>query len=631
MNAIMARCAVALSLLVPAVEATAKQPDPNRVQEIAAMLPAAPRGVGRPIGDREAWARLAKSATARETIQQAESLMAKPMPEASDELYLEFSRNGNRSRYQQVASDRHGRIATLTLAECLENQGRFVPALENVIRAVCGEKSWVLPAHDSSLTNLNGTEVTVDLVSSAIAWEMATADYWLGDKLRPEVRKLIRDQLERRIFKPFEGMASQGKPRLWWFTSTNNWNAVCLANVTGAALTAIDSRERRASIVAITEKQIEYFLSGFTPDGYCSEGLGYWGYGFGHYAMLVETLYQQTGGKIDMMADPRVKQIAQFGLRMEITPGVYPAFADCGLTTRPIPWLMDYLSRRFGFGWDGQEDSLSKRDRANSPCVIGLVGFPNSVSDRPLAQVAPPKPPLRDWFADAGILICRPHSGAEHPFGVALKGGHNAEHHNHNDVGSFVVALGAKTPLVDPGSETYTRRTFSADRYKSNVLNSWGHPVPRVDGKLQTTGRQAAAVVLATHFDDRADTLSLDLRAAYDVASLKQLRRTFVFSREGTGNITVTDEAEFDRPTDFETALITFDKWRRLDPNHLRIGEGADAVDVEIETAGAAFDIRAEEIHEDLHSQSLPTRLGIALTDATGHATITTTIRPASE
>ena len=56
-----------------------------------------------------------------------------------------------------------------------------------------------------------------------------------------------------------------------------------------------------------------------------------------------------------------------------------------------------------------------------------------------------------------------------------MKGGHNAEQHNHNDVGSFIVALGHSTPLVDPGAEVYTGRTFSRRRYDSNVLNSFGH------------------------------------------------------------------------------------------------------------------------------------------------------------
>jgi hypothetical protein len=268
-------------------------------------------------------------------------------------------------------------------------------------------------------------------------------------------------------------------------------------------------------------------------------------------------------------------------------------------------------------------------DEAGSVSTFGLFGFANSVSERPVDKTVAPEQPLHNRFADAGILICRPAPGAERPFGVALKGGHNAEHHNHNDVGSFVVALGNKTPLVDPGSETYTRRTFSNERYASGVLNSWGHPVPRIGGELQETGRQAAARVLKTEFTDKADTLVLDLSAAYKVKSLKRLVRTFVYSREGAGSLRVTDEAEFASPTTFETPLVTFDKWRRVDPSHLRIGEGDGAVDVEIDTAGASMQIRPDEIQEDLHGHAPPTRLAIELTDPVDKATITATIRPA--
>ncbi|NLE38355.1 MAG: heparinase [Pirellulaceae bacterium] len=622
------RAVLVLILLAATPMLGANVPDAARVKELTTLLPATPRGVGRPIDDREAWAAVAESASTQEILKQAEARLATPMPEATEDLYLDFSRTGNRTRYQHVASNRHDRIRTLTMAECLENRGRFLPAIEQVIRDLCAEKTWVLPAHDRGLTNIKGTEVTIDLDSSAVAWDMATADYWLGDRLRPETRKLIREQLEWRIFKPFEGMALRGKPRMWWLATTNNWNAVCLSNTIGAALAVIESPERRAQIVAIAEHYIEYFLKGFTPDGYCSEGMGYWCYGFGHYVMLAETLHQQTGGRLDMMADPRVKEIAQFGRRMEMNPGVYPPFADCPVNVAPTPWLMHYLARRFDFAWDGPADSMLNRRGLTRLFQIGLTAFPNSVSGRdPVATLE--EPPLRTWFSDAGILICRPAPGAKRPLAVAMKGGHNAEHHNHNDVGSFVVALGGATPLVDPGSETYTRRTFSPQRYQSNVINSFGHPVPRIGGKLQQTGRQAAAAVLATQFDERADTLALDLSAAYDVEGLKQLKRTFVYSREGAGSLTVTDEAAMDRPTPFETALITFDPWRQVDATHLRMGEGGDAVDVEIDAGGEPVEIRADEIQEDLRGHACPTRVGIVLSNAVRDATVTLTIRPA--
>ena len=109
---------------------------------------------------------------------------------------------------------------------------------------------------------------------------------------------------------------------------------------------------------------------------------------------------------------------------------------------------------------------------------------------------------LRSWFEDAGVLIARPAQDSDAVLGVALKGGHNAEHHNHNDVGSYVVVVKDRAVLLDPGSEVYTARTFSAQRYESKLLNSFGHPVPVVAGQLQQTGREAHAEVLATEFTD---------------------------------------------------------------------------------------------------------------------------------
>jgi len=606
-------------------------PPADRVEAIATMLPAAPRGVGRPIGDRKAWDALARAPQARKVIRRAERLLAEPLPELPDELYLEFSRNGNRSRCERVLRRRNVRLDQLVVAECLENRGRFLPAIEEILGALCDQKSWVLPAHDSGLTNFNGTRMTVDLRSSALGWKIATADYWLAERLSPAVRKRIRAELERRVFRPYDRMVNEGKPRTWWLQSRGNWNAVCLANVTGAALTNVDSVERRAFYVASAEKYITYYLEGFTADGYCSEGVGYWNYGFGHFVMLAETVCQATGSGIDLMADRRVRRIARFGRRMEITPGVYATFADCKAGTQPATWIEGYVSRRFDFGWPRGQRATQPLGASSDLSLTGLLCFPNSLADR-VVDTSKPKPqPPRDWFDKAGVLVCRPEPGSSRPFGAAMKGGHNAEQHNHNDVGSYVVALSGATPLVDPGSEVYTRRTFGSRRYESGVLSSWGHPVPRVASKLQRPGRKAAARVLKTEFTDDADTLVLDLRAAYIVESLEKLTRTFVYSRCDGGSLTVTDRVVFDsqRPESFGTALVTFDPWNRTGENVLRVGTAGAAVEVKIDTGGVPFEIHAEPIEEDLPGGRLPTRLGIDLAGPVNEAMIRLTIRPA--
>jgi len=191
-----------------------------------------------------------------------------------------------------------------------------------------------------------------------------------------------------------------------------------------------------------------------------------------------------------------------------------------------------------------------------------------------------------------------------------------------------VVALGRATPLVDPGSEVYTARTFSAHRYDSKVLNSFGHPVPRVAGQLQVEGRQAAAKILKTKFADKADTLVMDISSAYKVKELKRLERTFVFSREGEGRLTVIDKVEFTSPQMFGTALITFSPWKQLAANRLLVGEAPDAVQVEIAVEGGTLKIEPEQIQEKLPGGRTATRLGLDLAEPTANATITLTISP---
>jgi hypothetical protein len=602
--------------------------DENRIREISTLLPEKPAGFGLPIGERSAWDALAEKESFKRIITEAEKLLRSPISEQPDELYLDFSRTGNRTRWQRVSGRRRSRVRTFVLAECLENKGRFVPAFEEIVKVLCSERTWVMPAHDSDLTNFHGKSVDIDLGSSSLAWSLATADYLLADKLSPETRRLIRDNLERRIFQPYRDMVSGKREKNWWMTGTNNWNAVCLASVTGSALAVIDSRETRALFIAAAEGYSKNFLEGFTDDGYCSEGLGYWNYGFGYYIMLSELIYQATDGKVDLLQDAKVKQAATFGSRIEIINGVYPAFADCSIRARPSSLLMYFISRRLGLGlrnWE-QIDLVSA---GGSLYESMMYSFPNSASRSLPAQNASQGPGIRSWFENAGILICRPARNSASSLAVALKGGHNNEHHNHNDVGSFVVVLADKPLLLDPGGEVYTARTFSGRRYESKVLNSFGHPVPLVNGKLQRTGRQAGGRIVRHDFTEDTDTMVLDISSAYDVPELEKLQRQFDYCRQDSGSLTVTDEVVFSKPCDFGTALITFDKWQQLSDSSLVIRDQDKALRVDIEVTDADLKIIPETIEEDLSGNRLPTRLGINLTKPVLRAVVSITIRPA--
>ena len=601
--------------------------DQNRIKYITALLPEKPAGFGSPIADRNAWGKLARNDSFKKIIPEAERLLKSPIPDQPDDLYLDFSRTGNRTRWQRVSGRRRGRVRTFTLAECLENKGRFIPAFEEIVRVLCSERTWVMPAHDRDLTNFNGTSIDIDLGSSALSWSLATADYLLADKLSPEISRLIRDNLNLRIFGPYQDMVLGKRKQNWWMTGTNNWNAVCLANVTGSALAVIDSPRQRAFFIAAAENYSKHFLEGFTDDGYCSEGLGYWNYGFGYYVMLSEAVYQATNGKVDLLQDNKVKQAAKFGANIEIINDVYPAFADCSINAKPSSRLMYFLSRRFGLAlrsWE-QIDPVSA---GGSLYQSMMYSFSNSASLALLSQGPSQGLDIRSWFEQAGVLISRPGPNSSSRLAVALKGGHNQEHHNHNDVGSFVVVLDDEPLLLDPGGEVYTARTFSSRRYESNVLNSFGHPIPIVAGKLQRTGRQAQGRVISRNFTNNTDTLVLDISSAYDVPELKKLERKFVYSRIGSGSLCVTDEVTFSRPCDFGTALITFDSWKQSSPSSLIVYDSEKALQVDIKVTGADFKIQPETIQENVSARKQPTRLGINLTRPVTHALVSLTITP---
>jgi hypothetical protein len=598
--------------------------DRERVSAVAAMLEQHPAGPGRPISDRDAWESLAELPALKGLVSRAESLLSQPLPEQPDELYLEFSRTGNRTRWQNVAASRRSRLTTLVLAECVENKGRFLNATRELVEALCAERTWVMPAHDQNLDNFEGRRVDIDLASSALAWNMALTNYLLGERLDTETRETIRKNVSRRVLEPYRDMFTGAREPNWWLTCTNNWNAVCLAGVTGAALAQLESRDERAEFIVAAEKYSRYFLQGFTPDGYCSEGLGYWNYGFGHYLLLAETIRQATRGGVDLLERPGVTAPATFGARIQIMSGISPAFADCSVTARPDPATMYFVNRRFGLGLKAY-DNLDLAHALGDLFTAMLFCFPNAASQAaPPAKVAAAE--LRSWFENAGVLVARPAPGSACRLGIAAKGGHNAEHHNHNDVGSYVVVVGSRPVLLDPGKETYTARTFSSHRYDSKLLNSYGHPVPVVDGKLQRTGSQAKGEVLEVHFADQCDSLRLDLRSAYDVPELKTLQRTFVYSREGIGSFTVTDTVEFTQPRSFETALITQGEWERVDGGALIIRDADEAVRVDLSVQGAEFTVESEQIHEDAPVH--PTRLAIRLKQPVTAARVTATITP---
>ncbi len=587
-----------MTLAARAADPEWKNLDPARIQALENMLDAGPRGLGPPAASRAQWEALRAEPAFARVIRDAEKLIGKPLPEWDDAAYLDFTKTGRRSEGEKMMRARRGRLATVVGAECLEDKGRFRPEIERLLREYLREPTWTLPAHDRDLGSFKGTDHTIDLASSATAYELAQALWLLGGRLDAGVRNEVAAAIETRVFAPFRA-SLRGQKRHWWMDGTNNWNPVCLAGTVGAALAILPGRTDRAVFAAAGEHYSVNYLKGYTKDGYCSEGIGYWNYGMSNYLLLREHLWQATLGQVDLFRDERVREVALYGVRMEICGGVFPSIADCRPGSRPSAQILRYCSIALGLGLEAHEKAWDPR-RPRDLILTPMEVFPNSLTARSGGRGAG-ELGLRSWFEEAGVLVCRPAPGAGAALGAVFKGGHNDEHHNHNDVGSFSIALGGQMPVGDPGGPyVYNARTFSRERYTAfKLFSSIGHPVPLVDGKTQREGRPAAAKVLQTTFADDADRMLLDLRAAYEVKGLRRLERGFVLSRGTAPVVGVKDVFEAETPIRFESALTTRAKWKKLSASTLEFAIGGVALRCDIDPAGADFEITSETIEED--------------------------------
>lgn len=574
--------------------------DQGRVKEITGMLEDTPRGFGEPITQRKHWDRLLRSGHYDHFLKSMDSFVF-PAFSKADYFSLSDGSAPSSAKGLTMMRNRAGGLSQVTIAECLENKGRYIKSIEDGLKSIIDQKSWVSPRVDYDFINYNGKQYTIDLTSALYAHTIAQTLYLLGDKLNPELRKEAVEALYIRVFRPLRKIFDEQDTQYHsWLTGTNNWNAVCLSGVIGAALTIIPDKQERAVYAYIGEHYSRNTLAGIGDDGYCSEGVTYFNYGFGHYAMLRENLWLATNGKIDLFQIPKVKSIALYIPKLEIINGVFPAISDSKVGSKPDSSLMHYLSKSLGLGLTAFEQAAIEGRTHNNRMDVLMV-FPNSATEKPGST--DPKSQnadrLRSYFDVSGILVARPTGSTTGALAAAMKGGHNEEHHNHNDVGSYTVVVGNEILAGDPGSIPYTADIFQKDfRYTYKSVASYGHPVPLVAGRQQEAGAQARATVLSSEFEPKADSFVLDLSSCYDVKTLRKLERGFTYHRDKKGLLEVTDSFEFTQPEEFETAWITRASVSETAKGEWLFDLKGEKVRVKLDTFGLPYKIAVEQIEE---------------------------------
>ncbi len=436
-------------------------PDPLRIHEVQQLLPDSRYAPAPPVTNRRFW----KTMASAETIEGAESIATHAITIISDEDYLHYSKTGTRRHFTNLRRKRLGDLSTLVLAECMEDQGRFLDKIGEYVASYLAMRSWTDPAHDKKLKVFRGETEGVDLFAAENAMLLSSTYSLLEERLDEDLKERMRNTIKRRIIDPYletcRNRSLESTYSFWWLVRGNNWNAVCNAGILYTTLVMSDSTRVRAEAIACALSSLEYYLSGFTEDGYCSEGMHYWEFGFGNYMLLGEILKDYTAGKIDLFESPKVGRIAGFAADLELTADHFPAYADSKISDQPSYYSRLALARNFGVPFARNDDRK----------LEGLLWqvLLNNALEHPKAALKP-APRLRSWFEDAHVLVCRS-AQAENSFFASIKAGHNKENHNHNDVGSYVVLLDGMFACIDPGPEYYTARTFGKERYVSGLLN----------------------------------------------------------------------------------------------------------------------------------------------------------------
>jgi len=601
-------------------------PRPERVRALEALMPKDNFALAPRADDRAAWAPWADDPFGQRVLKLARELAAEPFPPYNNVTWLTGLEQQSVTEINRVMPIVRKRQTVFLLAEAIFNRGEFIEVIFSDARELAKLNTWTHPGNDLKRLNYDGKTQEPDLGTVHFAESLALTDYILGDRLPAAFRTLIREETNRRLFVPLRERIESGRDLYWWLAVKHNWNAVCLAATAHAATALLPAAEERAWWLAFAQGHVIHFRDSFTDDGLCTEGVAYWSYGFMHYIFMTELLRVATGGATDLLDEPKMARAARFPQRAAIQPGVYPTFADCNLDVKPVTWARLWVDNRRGTPPLPVEPVPAGVDPLGE-LGLGLATeavlwmFHTRDPHRPVQAASASAP--RERFAQSALLICRSAPATTRRFAATFLGGHNGVNHNHNDLGTFTVVLDGRTLILDPGLEVYSYRTFSEQRYESQLLNSYGHPVPRVAGKLQEAGPEWRARVLTKEFSADTDRMVLDLRSAYDVPTLRKLEREFLYYRRGAGSLTITDRVEFAAPAAFESALITLGK-ATVEGSTVRIADEKAAVIAEVSCEGSVLEFVTDTINQPPH----PTRVALRCAGDVRTAVIRTVIRP---
>lgn len=485
------------------------------------------------------WRRQVPEAMRKDYIQLGNQYLGKPWKAIPDEVFAEFRTNGNRTNYEAMSFAVRTQFACLVMAEIMEHEGRFMPDICRGLHYFMEQEPWWgIPAHYPKKKAGRETQ-PVDLFNAETAGMLAWTLYMLDkeiDKREKGLTMQMKREIEYRFLHPtlYE---KQG-----WKANANNWNTWITSNWLETALLCEQDHQRRAEAVEGAKQCLQTFLKGYPDDGGCEEGVGYWdraGASFFESLYFLQMLPEEQRLKLTPAQEEKVRAMGKFITTMHIHDLVFVNFSDA--QARNVPninilfpygaWLDDmpmmqlaaYVGQKYRFLQKPSELFLLS---GNFPTLGRELMLLSMLSKYQATQ--PEQPRVVDaYLANSQIMVA-----STPQWLVAAKGGHNAESHNHNDIGNFIIYHNDKPVVIDLGRDTYTSLTFSNRRFEQMNNRSAYHNVPQPFGVEQKDGRRYRAAEVSHAADDKSSTLQLDLAGAYPAeAHMASWKRTISLDR----------------------------------------------------------------------------------------------------
>jgi hypothetical protein len=462
--------------------------------------------------------------------------------------FLMFSRDGNRSIFESKYFERRNDLTALLVAEALEDEGRFVDKILDLVWMILEESTWIVPAHIHPFAApqaglpvvYEGKRKFNDLFAASTGGCLAFAWYICHEKfdaISPVISKRILENLNDRIIDLFvEIPANRHWMNGWW---VNNWCPWILSNILTATALTPTSHETRVAVVEGAIQGLEKFMSQIGEDGAYDEGATYWRVASGSVYNAALVIRDMSGGKIDIFADEKIRRMGEFYPNMYITGDRFLNFSDAR--------AKDNIVKSWGYDWGRLSSSEIMTGfwakRSKEPeffCPTSgdtYYKFYYRLCGEILNGSGNFTPKTSLYYESLQLAVMREYSDADTGFYLAMLGKHNPHSHTHADLGTVFVFHDGEPIFIDAGTGRYTKRTFSAERPNLWWIRSDHHNLPTINGKMQEISIEHVAIDAV--FNEKNKTFSLNLTRAYPSdTEIENYERTVAL---GDGCVTVND------------------------------------------------------------------------------------------